>query len=240
MNALIEAAALGLFMLSASVFTVLFEHPASPVRAAIGSDEIRRLMIGIAMGATAIALIYSPPGKRSGAHMNPAVTLAMWRLKKIPGPQAAGYVAAQFVGGVAGMLVARLLLGSALEHPAVNFVATVPGSAGTGAAFAAELAISSILMLAVLAASNTPRLERFAGVVAGTLVATWIFLEAPLSGMSMNPARTFASAAVGNVWESWWIYFTAPPTGMVAAASLYSALRAGHVRCLWHACEASR
>jgi aquaporin Z len=240
MNALIEAAALGTFMVSASVFTVIFEHPASPFRAAIPSGDARRLLIGIAMGLTAIGLIYSPWGRRSGAHMNPAVTLAMWRLGKVPGMQAAAYIAAQFAGGVAGMLAARLMLGSALEHPAVNFVVTVPGSAGPAAAFVAELAISSALMLAVLVASNTPRLDRYAGVVAGTLVATWIFLEAPLSGMSMNPARTFASAAVGNVWDSWWIYFTAPPTGMLAAASLYSALRAGHVRCLWHACEASR
>lgn len=240
MKALIEAWALGTFMVSASLFTVLLEHPASPFRAAIPSDDARRLLIGIAMGLTAIALIYSPWGRRSGAHMNPAVTLAMWRLKKIPGMQAAGYLAAQFAGGVAGMLVARLLLGSALAHPAVNFVVTVPGSAGSGAAFVAELAISSTLMLAVLLASNTPRLERYAGLVAGTLVAAWIFLEAPVSGMSMNPARSFASAAVGDVWNSLWIYFTAPPTGMVAAASVYSALRSGHVRCLWQACEASR
>jgi aquaporin Z len=240
MNALIEAASLGAFMVSASLFTVLFEHPASPFRSAIPSDDARRLLIGIAMGLTAIGLIYSPWGRRSGAHMNPAVTLAMWRLKKIPGMQAVGYVAAQFTGGVAGMLVARLLLGSALEHPAVNFVVTVPGAAGSGAAFVAELAISSMLMLAVLVASNTPRVDRYAGVVAGTLVATWIFLEAPLSGMSMNPARSFASAAVGDVWDSLWIYFTAPPTGMVAAASVYSALRSGHVRCLWQACEATR
>lgn len=240
MNALIEAWALGTFMVSASLFTVLLEHPASPFRAAIPSDDARRLLIGIAMGLTAIALIYSPWGRRSGAHMNPAVTLAMWRLKKIPGMQAAGYLAAQFAGGVAGMLVARLLLGSALAHPAVNFVVTVPGSAGSGAAFVAELAISSTLMLAVLLASNTPRLERYAGLVAGTLVAASIFLEAPVSGMSMNPARSFASAAVGDVWNSLWIYFTAPPTGMVAAASVYSALRSGHVRCLWQTCEATR
>lgn len=240
MNALIEAWALGTFMVSASAFTVLFEHPASPFRAAIPSDDLRRLLIGIAMGLTAVALIYSPWGRRSGAHMNPAVTLAMWRLRKIPGARAASYVAAQFAGGVAGMLVARLLLGPTLEHPAVNWVVTVPGRAGSAAAFVAELAISSVLMLVVLLASNTPRVDRFAGAIAGTLVATWIFLEAPLSGMSMNPARTFASAATSGIWDSWWIYFTAPPTGMVAAASLYSALRTGHVRCLWQACEATR
>lgn len=240
MNALIEAWALGTFMVSASAFTVLLEHPLSPVRAAIPSDALRRLLIGIAMGLTAIALIYSPWGRRSGAHMNPAVTVAMWRLGKIAGGRAVLYVAAQFAGGVIGLLAARLLLGSALEHPAVNWVVTVPGRAGTTAAFVAELVISSVLMLAVLAASNAPGIDRFAGAIAGALVATWIFVEAPLSGMSMNPARTFASAAASGIWSSWWVYFTAPPLGMLAAASLYSALSTGELRCLWRACEAVR
>lgn len=240
MNAWIEAWALGSFMLSASVFTVLFEHPASPVRMALPSDDLRRLGIGAAMGLTAVALIHSSWGRRSGAHMNPAVTLSMWRLRKIPGGRAAAYVIAQFLGGAAGMLVARLLLGPLLEHPAVNWVVTVPGRPGVAAAFVAEFAISSILMLSVLAASNSPRLDRFAGVIAGILVALWIFVEAPLSGMSMNPARTLASAAAADVWDGIWVYFTAPPLGMLAAASLFSALRTGHVRCLWQSCEATR
>ena len=240
MNAWIEAWALGTFMISASAFTVLLEHPASAVRAALPSADLRRLLVGIAMGLTAVALIHSPWGRRSGAHMNPAVTFAMWRLGVIPRSRAARYVVAQFAGAVAGMLVARLLFGAALAHPSVNWVATVPGPAGIAAAFLGELTISSVLMLVVLLASNTPRIDRYTGMIAGALVATWIFLEAPLSGMSMNPARTFASAAASGIWDSWWIYFTAPPAGMVAAASVYSALRTGHVHCLWRACEATR
>ena len=80
---LMEAVGLGLFMISACAFTVLLEHPASPVRQALSDPWLRRLLIGIAMGLTAVLLIYSPLGKRSGAHLNPAVTLTFWRLGKI-------------------------------------------------------------------------------------------------------------------------------------------------------------
>jgi len=78
-----EGALLGLFMISACVFTVIFQLPGSPVRQAIASAELRRVLTGIAMGLTAIALIYSPWGQRSGAHLNPSVTLTFLRLGKI-------------------------------------------------------------------------------------------------------------------------------------------------------------
>src|SRR5262249_14885749 len=83
-----------------------------------------------------------------------------------------------------------------------------------------------------LAVSNTPRVARWTGLCAGALVATWITLEAPLSGMSMNPARTFASALLGDVWDGGGIYFAAPPLGVRAAARLYVAVATQRaVRC---------
>lgn len=81
-------------------------------------------------------------------------------------------------------------------------------------------------MMAVLIASNTSALARFTGLFAGALVATYIIVEAPLSGMSMNPARTVASAVPAAMWVALWIYFTAPLLGMLAAAELYR--RVGH------------
>jgi aquaporin Z len=77
---LMEAAGLGFFMLSACAFTVLFYYPESPVGRSVESDILRRLLMGMAMGSTAVALIYSPWGRRSGAHLNPVVTLTFWRL----------------------------------------------------------------------------------------------------------------------------------------------------------------
>ena len=101
----IEAVCLGVFMVSACLFGTLFEHPASPIRQAIADPLLRRVPMGLAMGLTAIALIYSPMGMRSGAHMNPATTLTFFRLRKVAGVDATGYVLSQFIGGIAGVLV---------------------------------------------------------------------------------------------------------------------------------------
>jgi aquaporin Z len=218
---LIEAALLGIFMLSACGFGVLLEHPASPVRQALPDDFTRRVLMGLAMGLTAIVLIYSPWGQQSGAHFNPAVTLTFWRLGKIKTADALFYVAFQFVGGVSGVWLAAIILQSNLSHPTVNYVATLPGNLGIQVAFTAEVIIAFIQMTMVLNVSNTGTIARYTGVFAGMLVALYISFEAPLSGMGMNPARTFASAFGGNIWTALWIYFTAPPLGMLAAAQVH-------------------
>ena len=216
-----EGAELGLFMISAGCFATLLEHPASPVRQAIADPFARRMLIGIAMGLTAIGLIYSPWGKQSGAHLNPAVTLTFLHLGKVARADAFFYVAAQFLGGVGGILLTAGVLGPLLADPTVNYVATVPGSGGPWIAFAAELGISFLLMIVVLGASNSQKLPQYTGVFAGVLVASYVTLEAPLSGMSMNPARTFGSAVAADLWTGIWIYFAAPPVGMLLASELY-------------------
>ncbi len=216
-----EAAGLGIFMVSACLFTILLEYPGSPVHRLIPSELIRRALIGLAMGLTAIGIIYSPWGKQSGAHINPAVTLTFFRLGKIAPWDAFFYVLAQFLGGLAGVLLVAAVMGQIVAHPTVNFVATLPGMQGPAIAFVTELLISFGLMLMVLITTNTKDLGRYTGLFAGILVATYITLEAPFSGMSMNPARSFASALPGHMWRGLWIYFTAPPLGMLLAAELY-------------------
>jgi aquaporin Z len=217
---LLEGLGLGLFMVSAVGFAVLLFHPGSPLGA--GDRLGRRLAMGIAMGLTAVALVYSPIGRRSGGHFNPAVTLAFLRLERIAGADAAWYVVFQALGGVMGVVAALLLFGPRVAHASVNYVVTVPGLSGPGVAFAAEAAVSGILMTVVLATSNHARLSRFTGLFAGALVATFITFEAPLSGMSMNPARTLASAVPSGVWTSAWIYLLAPILGMMAAVQLHA------------------
>ena len=216
-----EAAGLGLFMISAAVVTALFEYPHSSLNQLLPNPIVRRVLIGVAMGLTAIGIIYSPWGKRSGAHLNPAVTVTFFRLGKIQGLDALFYVLAQFAGGLIGLLVASLALGMAIEHPTVNYVVTVPGLEGTGIAFAAEACISFCLMLVVLIVSNQTKLNAWTGVFAGVLVAIYIAIEAPLSGMSMNPARSFASALPAHLWTDFWVYLTAPFFGMLLAAECY-------------------
>jgi aquaporin Z len=217
----IEAGLLGLFMISACGFTVLLEHPRSPVHLATADPILRRALMGLAMGSTAVALIYSPWGKRSGAHFNPATTLTFFRLGRIPRSDAIAYVAAQFVGGALGVLGASLALGGLIADRAIRFAATLPGPAGVPAAFVAEVVITFVLMCVILRVSNHPTRAHLTGLCAGALVAVYITIEAPLSGMSMNPARTLASALFTRDWTALWIYFTAPPLGMLLAAELY-------------------
>ena len=217
---LIEGALLGCFMLSASFFGVLLEHPASPVRAAIPDEFLRRTLMGLAMGLTALALVYSRFGLRSGAHINPSVTLTFLRLGKVCGTDALCYAIAQFAGAALGMLVASLLLSRWIADPHVHYVATLPGARGLMVAFVAEVAISFALMGVVLVAASHPRLAPHTGFFAAACVWAWITFEAPLSGMSMNPARSFGSALAALDGRGLWIYFIAPPLGMLAAAEL--------------------
>ena len=224
-----EALGLGLFMLSANGFAVLLFHPASPF--AIGEGVLGRIFMGVAMGLTAVALIYSPWGQRSGAHFNPAVTLTFLRLGKVASWDAAFYIAAQFAGGTAGALLAAAIGCSFVGDASVRYVVTVPGAGGSLVALAAEMVIAFGLMTVVLATANDSRLMRYTGLFAGALVATYIAVEAPLSGMSLNPARTFASAVPASEWTAYWLYAIAPPLGMWLAAEVHVRRTTASVRC---------
>ena len=212
---LIEAWALGVFMILASTAsTELRTLPALR----------QNLLIGITMGSTAIGLIYSPWGKRSGAHMNPSVTLAFFSLGRISAVNAAWYILFQFVGGWLGVILAWLILGPAFAQTPVRFIVTQPGPLGAGVAFGAELGMSFTLMLTILLISNERRWARYTGLAAGLLIALFVAFESPLSGMSLNPARTLGSALPARDWNQLWIYFNAPIAGMWLAARVFHAL----------------
>jgi len=229
---LIEGWALGTFMVSAGIVATLLGVPTSPLHQAISEPIWRSAIGGLAMGVTAIALIHSPWGKRSGAHMNPAVTVTFLRLGRVHPWDALFFIAAQFAGASLGVLLVVALIGHPFSDPPVNYAATMPGHWGPGAAFLAEFVISAVLMLIVLSVSSSSRFARFTGLAAGCLVALYITLESPLSGMSMNPARSFASAAPGMQWRHLWIYFAAPLAGMLGGAQLFLALTgATRIRC---------
>ena len=222
---LMESAELGLFMVSACVVSTILYHPHSPALHWIANPFVRMVLTGVAMAATLLLLIHSPWGKQSGAHMNPAMTLMFLRLRKIELWDAIFYMTFQFLGGLAGVLLSFLLLGQAVAHPEVNFAVTQPGGPGVAVAFFAELAISLVLAATVLLTSNDKALSRFTPYCAAILLATYITFEAPFSGMSMNPARTLGSAIPAQAFHSIWIYFTAPPLGMLIASEVYLRLR---------------
>lgn len=218
--AALDGCLLALFMVSAACFGALLEHPASPVRAALDEPLLRRFVMGLAMGTTSLLLVRSPLGQRSGAHFNPAVTITFWRLGRVAGPTALGYIVAQFVVGASGMLLVSRLLGAGIAAPEVHWVVTRPG-ASLPVAFAAEAAMTFVLMSVVLRVSQSKRGNRWTAVCAGTLVCLYITFEAPLSGMSMNAARTFASAIAAHDFTAFWLYATAPLLGMLLAAEAF-------------------
>jgi aquaporin Z len=224
---LMEAGESGLYLFSACAVATLLWHPASPVHQHLPSDSVRRMLMGLAMGATIIAIVLSPWGKQSGAHFNPAVTFTFYRLGKVALWDAVFYCAAQFLGAVAGVALASLVLQGAPADEAVRYAATIPGIYGDTIAFVAELAISFILMSAILFASNHEVLAAYTHYFAAILIAAYIAFESPLSGMSTNPARTFGPALYSSYWHALWIYFIAPTLGMLAAADVFLLAREG-------------
>lgn len=210
---LIEAWALGTFMISAALCTILIENNISGDHA-----MLKRLFTGLAMGLTAILIIYSPWGRHSGAHMNPAMSFTMLLLRKMERYTAWMYIAFQFTGGIIGLALVNLFLNEQLMQANVNFVQTLPGPQGIGKAFMGEYLISFILILMILFSSNDRSGRRYTGIFAGILIAAFITFESPYSGMSMNPARTMASALLAGNYTYLWIYFLAPIAGMLSAA----------------------
>jgi aquaporin Z len=183
--------------------------------------------MGLAIGATVMALILSPWGKQSGGHINPAMTFAFYRLGKLRPWDALFYGVAQFCGATIGVALTTFLLRGAPADGTVRYAVTAPGVYGAAVAFAAELAISFILMITVLLVTNHERLARYTPYFVGSLYAVNITFETPLSGMSMNPARTFGPAAYAGYWHTLWIYFIAPTVGMLAAAETFLRIRGG-------------
>jgi len=243
---LMEVGEVGCYVFVACVVATLLQHPASIVRQSVSSGLARSALMGLAMGATAIAIVTSPWGKRSGGHFNPAITLSFYRLGKVEFWDASFYGIAQFLGALSGVTLARYVLRGALVHPAVHYAVTAPGIHGSAAAFAAELTISFILMSTVLFATHRKSLASYTAYFVGGLIAMYYTFEAPLSGMSTNPARTFGSAFHANYWHAVWIYFLAPSLGMLAAGELFLRVRsraapycaklhhANQERCIFH------
>ena len=222
-----EFVEMGVYLFSTCTFATLLQHPASPLRHYLANSLVRRAFFGLSIGATIAALVLTPWGRQSGGHLNPAITFTFYRLGKVQLWDAIFYGVAQFSGATLGVVLAALLLLGAPAHPTIHFAATLPGRYGLATAFLAEIAISCALMLTVLFSTNHDALSRYTPYFVGTLYVIFITLETPLSGMSMNPARTFGSAFRGRYWHALWIYFLAPTLGMLLAAELFLLARAG-------------
>jgi aquaporin Z len=186
----------------------------------IANPMWRRLATGLLFAGGATAVVYSPLGQRSGAHLNPAITLAFWSLGTIGARDAAAYVIAQVFGAILGVAAAAAAWPELVRS--VQFAATVPGDGWhwTGA-FVAETIATFLLAFTIFVCINKPRLAARTGVIAGTLVAVLVTIEAPVSGTSLNPARSLAPALLVPIFRDQWVYFVAPVLGAIIAARMF-------------------
>jgi aquaporin Z len=220
-----EARGLGLFMISAAFFDALLQYPGLPFRHLIASAFLRRFLVGLAMGLTALYIFTSKFGKQSGAYINPAVTLIRYRLGDIGFIDAVGYTVFQLIGGSLGVYLVVLIFPLWMKHPDVNYIITVPGKAGIIVAFILEFLISFLLIAAVLFMGIQKKWDQYTPYLVSAMITLFITFEAPYSGMSMNPARTFASAIVAGQWNSFWLYCIAPVIGMLTGEYSYRKLK---------------
>lgn len=176
--------------------------------------------VGIALSfAFVVTATVSALGRVSGAHINPAVTLALWSVRRFPGADLVPYILAQCTGAVAASVVLRALLG-----PVGNVGATLL-SISAGPAFVTEWLMSFILMFVIMAvATDDNRAIGRVALAVGLTVGFCALMGGPLTGASMNPARSFGPAVVGGLWSAHWIYWLAPTTAMVVAARTWSFL----------------
>ncbi len=218
---LMEMLAIAGFVIFAAATTMLLEYPASPVMETflVHYPPFRRLLLGIVMGLY-VALITLWAGKKSGAHANPIITFAFYRLRKISRTNACLYVISQFAGAVVAVILLRLF--KYFSDPAVGFSLAKPQSPHTlMAGFTAEFIISFIFVAAILFGLSAKKLEKYLAWIIGMLICLFIVFELPYSGMSMNPARSFSGALAANKWTDLWIYFVAPIFGALLASELF-------------------
>jgi aquaporin Z len=219
-----EALGLGIFMVSACIFSgLLFGKNGCFVSSF--SAVIRQSILGLMMGLTALYIFYSPLTSPSGSHINPAVTLAFFRVGKINRWDAFFYIIFQCIGGTLTVYIMAALMGENLTAAPLYDVVTIPGKYGTVAAAVTELIIAFVMMSMVLFTADHLLLKKYSRIIAAVLVCLFVIITGPISGFGMNPARSFASALPSNVWTSFWIYLFMPLAGMLAAAEVYLFVR---------------
>ncbi|MGH7585878.1 MAG: MIP/aquaporin family protein [Gemmatimonadales bacterium] len=175
---------------------------------------------GIALGFAFVVLaMIVALGHISGAHLNPAVTLAFWSLRRFPTRELPSYVAAQCTGAIGAALLLRVLLGTIGEVGA-----TLP-HIGIARSFVVEWLLAFVLMLVIMAVATDDRVADGVAALAVGLTVGFCALLGPLTGASMNPARTLGPAVASGLWAGHWLYWVAPITGMLAAARTYDLLR---------------
>jgi aquaporin Z len=195
-------------------------HTGSPMTALIPSEGLRRLVTGCLFAGGATLVVLSPIGQRSGGHLNPAVTLAFWWKGQITTFDAWAYVLAQVLGALLGVAVVAAVAGDAAQS--VQLGLTAPGQGfSVWLVFLSEVVITFALVFLIFFSVNNQRFAPHTPYLAGSLVAFLVFVEAPISGTSLNPARSLAPALMMHHAADQWIYLIAPLVGALAAVKVF-------------------
>lgn len=214
-----EAAGTALLLAVGLSIVIIDFGAGSPMLRLLPDPAARRLLTGFLFGTTGAAIAVSPLGKESGAHINPVVTLAFWLMRRFKTRHALGYVAAQMAGAVLGSL--PLVAWGAMGR-SIAFGATEPSATyGALAALLGETVTSFALIFGLFVFLRHARLKRFTPLLFPPLYAVMVALEAPLSGTSTNPARSFGPSLVAGAWNGWWVYWLGPVAGTLIAVALY-------------------
>lgn len=197
----------------------------SPVARLVPDPGSRRLITGLFFAGSGSLVAISPLGKLSGAHINPAVSLAFWLQGKLHRHDLLGYITGQFLGGILGALALAWLWGG--RAASVHEGTTLPNpTVPLWVPFVAEAGLTALLVLSIFVFVSSHRLMHWTPLMTWFLVATMVWLEAPLSGTSLNPARSFGPALAAGIWSHQWLYIVAPPLGAALAVALFRWLAA--------------
>jgi len=202
-------------------FALVFAGPGAAVINAYTNGGVTPVGIGLTFGLIVGSMIYAI-GHISGAHINPAVTLAFTLTRHFPLRDVPGYLLAQLAGAAAASLVTKGLYGNT-----AHLGATLP-SHGAGQAAVLEGILTFFLMFVIMAVATDVRAQGEAAAIAiGGYVALAATFAGPIAGASMNPARSFGPALVSNDWTSWWVYWVGPIVGALLGALAYQRIRHG-------------
>jgi MIP family channel proteins len=197
-------------------FILVFIGTGAVVVNTVSHGAITHLGISSIFGAVVAALIYTL-GHISGAHFNPAVTLAFWQSGFFPGKRVLAYILAQCTGAIAASVLLRSTFGNI-----ANLGATLPLGHNWLQALILETVLTFILMFVILGSGLDRRAPiGFAGMAIGLTVMVAAAVMGPITGASMNPARSLAPALVAGLWQDHWVYWVAPILGAQLAGWTY-------------------